>query len=29
MTEIDPHYVDVIVARWEAFTGKKATLLEK
>lgn len=27
MTEIDPHYVDVIVARWEAFTGKKAELV--
>ncbi len=24
--EIDPHYVDVIVTRWEAFTGKKAKL---
>jgi hypothetical protein len=22
--ELDPKYVDVIVARWEAFTGKKA-----
>ena len=22
--ELDPHYVDVIIARWEAFTGKKA-----
>jgi len=22
--EIDPHYVDVAVARWEAFTGEKA-----
>ena len=27
MTEIDPHYVDVIVSRWEAFTGKKAELV--
>jgi DNA modification methylase len=25
--EIDPIYCDVIVARWETFTGKKATLL--
>lgn len=25
--EIDPHYVDVIVKRWENFTGKKAKLL--
>jgi len=24
--EIDPHYCDVIVARWEAFTGEKARL---
>lgn len=24
--EIDPKYVDVIVTRWEGFTGKKATL---
>lgn len=24
--EIDPHYCDVIIARWEKFTGKKATL---
>lgn len=23
-TEIDPHYCDVILARWEAFTGRKA-----
>ena len=22
--ELDPHYVDVIIARWEALTGKKA-----
>ena len=24
MMELDPHYVDVIVKRWENFTGKKA-----
>lgn len=24
MMEIDPHYCDVIIARWEAFTGQKA-----
>ena len=24
--EIDPRYVDVIVGRWEQFTGKKAVL---
>lgn len=26
LCEIDPHYCDVIVARWEKYTGKKATL---
>lgn len=26
MMEIDPHYCDVIVARWEKFTGKKAVI---
>ena len=25
--EIDPHYVDVIIARWEKLTGEKAVLL--
>lgn len=25
MMELDPHYIDVIIARWEQFTGKKAT----
>lgn len=25
--ELDPNYVDVIIARWEKFTGKKAELL--
>lgn len=24
MMELDPHYCDVILARWEQFTGKKA-----
>ena len=24
--EIDPRYADVIVRRWEDYTGKKATL---
>lgn len=24
MMELDPHYIDVIIARWENFTGKKA-----
>lgn len=27
MMELDPKYVDVIVSRWEAFTGEKAVLL--
>ena len=27
MMEIDPHYCDVIIRRWEEFTGKKAVLL--
>jgi len=27
LMELDPHYVDVIIARWEKFTGKKAELL--
>ena len=27
--ELDPHYVDVIIARWEKFTGQKAVLLNE
>ena len=27
--EFDPHYVDVIIQRWENFTGKKAVLLNE
>lgn len=27
MMEIDPYYCDIIVARWEKYTGKKAELL--
>jgi len=27
MMELDPHYCDVIVARWEEYSGKKAKLL--
>ena len=27
LVELDPKYVDVIVKRWEDFTGKKAVLL--
>ena len=26
MMELDPHYCDVIIARWEKLTGKTATL---
>jgi len=26
--ELDPKYCDVIVKRWEDFTGKKAELLQ-
>ena len=29
MMEYDPRYVDVIIARWEAFTGEKAVLLSE
>lgn len=28
MLEIDPHYCDVIIRRWEALTGQKAVLLD-
>jgi DNA modification methylase len=28
MLEIDPHYCSVIIARWEAFTGQTAELVE-
>ena len=24
MMELDPHYIDVIIARWQKFTNKKA-----
>jgi DNA modification methylase len=27
MMEFEPHYCDVIIKRWEDFTGKKAVLL--
>ena len=27
MMELDPHYCDVIIARWEKYTGKKAELI--
>ena len=29
MMELDPHYCDVIIKRWEDFTGKKAVLAEE
>lgn len=29
MMELDPHYCDVIIERWERFTGKKAELISK
>lgn len=28
MMELDPHYIDVIIARWENFTGQKAELIQ-
>ena len=28
MMELDPHYCDVIIARWEKLTGNKATLIK-
>ena len=28
MMELDPHYCDVIIARWEKFTGRTAELIE-
>ncbi|HHX68547.1 MAG TPA: ParB N-terminal domain-containing protein [Gallicola sp.] len=27
--ELDPHYIDVIINRWENFTGDKAVLIER
>lgn len=27
MMELDPHYIDVIITRWENFTGQKAELI--
>ena len=27
--ELDPRYVDVIIKRWEEYTGEKAVLIEK
>jgi DNA modification methylase len=28
MMDIDPHYCDIIVARWEKYTGKKAERID-
>lgn len=28
LCELDPHYVDVIIQRWENFTGKQAVLID-
>jgi site-specific DNA-methyltransferase (adenine-specific) len=28
MMELDPHYCDVIIARWEKLTGQKAVKVE-
>jgi hypothetical protein len=27
--ELDPKYVDATIARWEAFTGEKAVLINE
>lgn len=27
MMELDPHYIDIIIDRWETFTGRKAELI--
>ena len=29
LMELDPRYVDVIIKRWEEFTGKKAVKINK
>ena len=29
MMELDPHYADVIIERWEKFTGKKAEKIKE
>ena len=29
MCELDPHYVDVIIHRWEVFTGQTAELISE
>lgn len=29
MMELDPHYADVIIERWEKFTGRKAERIKE
>ena len=29
LMELDPHYVDVILTRWETYTGRKAVLMNE
>lgn len=29
MCELDPHYIDVIIDRWEKFTGQKAVKINE
>lgn len=29
MMEYDPHYADVIIQRWEEYTGRKAVLISE
>ena len=29
MMELDPHYADVIIERWEKFTGEKAVRIKE
>ena len=29
MMELDPHYCDIIIARWEKLTGKEAVKVER
>lgn len=29
MMELDPHYADVIIERWQSFTGQTAKLIKE
>lgn len=29
LMELDPHYADVIIQRWQDFTGQEAKLIEE